>query len=66
MNVAEMTGLDYLLAMGEGRLPMAPMAELLGMEAVEAQEGRVVFAAGDPRKGLTVHGQGCAGPIDTC
>ena len=45
MNVAEMTGLDYLLAMGEGRLPMAPMGELMGMEPVEAQEGRVVFAA---------------------
>ena len=45
MNAAQMTGLDYLLAMGEGRLPMAPMAELMGIEAVEASEGRVVFGA---------------------
>ena len=45
MNVAEMTGLDYLLAMGNGELPMAPMAELMGIEPVEAAEGRVVFAA---------------------
>jgi uncharacterized protein (TIGR00369 family) len=45
MSLAEMTGLDYLLAMGRGELPMAPMAELMGMEPVEAQEGRIVFAA---------------------
>ena len=40
-----MSGLDHLLAMGRGELPMAPMAELMGMEPVEAQEGRIVFAA---------------------
>ena len=32
----------------------------------EDRVGRVVFAAGDPRKGLAIHGQWCAGPIDTC
>lgn len=40
-----MSGLDYLRAMAEGELPMAPMAELMGMEPVEAEEGRIVFAA---------------------
>jgi uncharacterized protein (TIGR00369 family) len=44
MNVAELSGLDYLLAMGTGDIPMAPMAELLGFVPVEAQEGRIVFA----------------------
>jgi uncharacterized protein (TIGR00369 family) len=45
MSIVEMSGLDYLRAMAEGELPMAPMAELMGMEPVEAEEGRIVFAA---------------------
>ena len=42
---AGMSGLEYLRAMGEGRLPMAPIAQLMGFEGVEAHEGRVVFTA---------------------
>jgi uncharacterized protein (TIGR00369 family) len=40
-----MTGLEFLRAIAAGELPGAPIAELLGFEPVEAEEGRVVFAA---------------------
>lgn len=40
-----MTGLELLRAIGAGELPAAPMAELLGLEPLHAEEGRVVFAA---------------------
>ena len=40
-----MTGLEFLRAIAAGELPGAPIAELLGFAPVEAEEGRVVFAA---------------------
>jgi uncharacterized protein (TIGR00369 family) len=40
-----MTGLELLRAIAAGEAPGAPIAELIGFEPVEAQEGRVVFAA---------------------
>jgi uncharacterized protein (TIGR00369 family) len=40
-----MSGLEYLRAIGEGRLPPAPIARLMGFEGLEAEEGRVVFTA---------------------
>ena len=41
---AGMSGLEFLQAIGEGRLPQPPMAKLMGFEGVEAEEGRVVFS----------------------
>jgi uncharacterized protein (TIGR00369 family) len=40
-----MTGLELLRAIAAGDARGAPIARLLGFEAVEAEEGRVVFAA---------------------
>lgn len=40
-----MTGLEFLRAIASGELPGAPIADLLGFAPVEAEEGRVVFAA---------------------
>lgn len=40
-----MNGLELLHAIAAGEAPGAPIAELLGFEPVEAEEGRVVFAA---------------------
>ena len=40
-----MTGLEVLRAIAAGEAPGAPIAELLGFEPVEAEKGRVVFAA---------------------
>ncbi len=42
---AGMSGLEYLRAIGEGRLPGAPIAQLMGFDGLEAEEGRVVFGA---------------------
>ncbi len=40
----DMSGLEYLQAIGEGRVPKPPMAELMGIEGLEVEEGRAVFA----------------------
>lgn len=42
--VATMSGLELLEAMGDGRFPLPPVMATLGMEAVEVQRGRMVFA----------------------
>jgi uncharacterized protein (TIGR00369 family) len=38
------TGLELLRAIAAGDAPGAPIADLMGFEPVEAEEGRVVFA----------------------
>ncbi len=49
MSVAQqgrqMSGIAFLRALLEGTLPPPPMARLLGIQLVEVDEGRVVFAA---------------------
>jgi len=40
----ELTGLEFMRAIAEGRHPPAPIADLLGMRPVEVEVGRVVFA----------------------
>ena len=40
----ELSGLDHLNAIREGRVPPPPMAALMGFDLVEAGEGRAVFA----------------------
>jgi uncharacterized protein (TIGR00369 family) len=40
----EMTGLDYLRGIAEGRIPAPPIAELLGLGIVEVEPGRVTFS----------------------
>ncbi len=44
-EAASTSGLEFLRAIGRGELPAPPMMRTLGIEAVEAEEGRVVFAA---------------------
>jgi uncharacterized protein (TIGR00369 family) len=39
----EMSGLEYIRAIFEGRLPPPPIAELMGFAGAEAEEGRAVF-----------------------
>jgi uncharacterized protein (TIGR00369 family) len=39
-----MSGLEYLRAMDRGELPLPPIMATLGITAVSAEEGRVVFA----------------------
>ena len=40
-----LSGLDFLRAMRDGKLPPPPMAALLGLQLVEAEPGHVVFRA---------------------
>jgi len=39
----DLSGLDYLLGIAEGRIPPAPIAALLGMSIVGVEPGRVTF-----------------------
>lgn len=41
----EMTGLEHLEAIRDGRFPPPPIADLLGIELVEVGHGRATFAA---------------------
>ena len=43
-SAAGMSGIEYLRAIGDGRLPKPPIAELMGFEGVEVDEGRAVFS----------------------
>ena len=57
---AEMSGLEYIRAIFEGRLPPPPIAVTMGFTGSEAEEGRVVFR-GEPGEHLynpigVVHG----------
>jgi uncharacterized protein (TIGR00369 family) len=63
------TGLEVLRAIAAGELPGAPIAELLGFEPVEAEEGRMVFAAVPEERHYnpigTVHGGLAATLLDS-
>jgi uncharacterized protein (TIGR00369 family) len=46
---AAMSGLDYLTAMRDGRLPASPIAQITGIEAVAVSPGHVVLrSVADP------------------
>jgi uncharacterized protein (TIGR00369 family) len=40
-----MTGLEYVRAIFEGKLPLPPMAALIGFTGAEADDGRAVFTS---------------------
>ncbi len=59
-SAAGMSGLDYVKAMADGRLPRPPIAVTMGFSGIEAEEGKAVFV-GDPGEFLynpigVVHG----------
>jgi uncharacterized protein (TIGR00369 family) len=66
----ERSGMELLGAVIDGELPPPPIAELLGMTLVEAQEGRAVFAL-EPAEWMynpigSVHGGIAATMLDSC
>jgi uncharacterized protein (TIGR00369 family) len=67
---AAMTGLEFIRAMINGDHPPPSIATLLGFQAIEAEEGRVVFA-GEPNESHLnpmgiVHGGYIATLLDSC
>jgi uncharacterized protein (TIGR00369 family) len=43
-SLGRTSGLEMLEAIGDGRLPRPPIMDTLGISAVDAEQGRVVFA----------------------
>ncbi|MBO9534089.1 MAG: PaaI family thioesterase [Solirubrobacteraceae bacterium] len=64
-----LSGLDYLHAMADGRLPLPPIARLLDMRPVSATEGEVVFECTPDHSGYNplgfVHGGVMCTLLDT-
>lgn len=69
-TIASMTGLEFLRAMLEGRVPMAGISKGLQIDLIEVEKGRAVFA-GKPSADFynplgTVHGGWPSTILDTC
>jgi uncharacterized protein (TIGR00369 family) len=66
----KLSGLEYMRAIADGAIPPPPIAQLVGFEIVEAEEGRAIFAL-EPAEWMynpigVVHG-GIAGTLlDSC
>ena len=69
-TVKSMSGLEFLSAIRDGRLPGPPISRLLGFDLVEVEHGRAVFAgtpAADHYTPIgTVHGGYAATLLDSC
>ena len=65
-----MTGLAFVQGLANGTLPLNPMAQTLGYDIVQAEEGRVVLAALPTQSHFnpwgTVHGGLSATLLDSC
>ena len=66
----EMTGLEFVQGLADGTLPLNTIAETLGYDIVEAEDGRVVITAEPKDSHLnpagTVHGGLAATLLDSC
>ena len=65
-----MSGLEFLTAICDGRLPQAPIAEVLGFRMVEVGEGVAVFEGAPSRSYYnpigTIHGGWYGTLLDSC
>lgn len=65
-----MTGLEYMQAIADGSHPPAPIQELMGLDLVEAEEGRTLFRSLPGPQHLnpigTVHGGFAGLLLDSC
>ena len=66
----EMSGLEFVQGLADGRLPLNRIAETLGYDVIEAESGRVVVGAMPTERHLnpagTVHGGLSATLLDSC
>ena len=64
---ADLTGLEYIEAVRDGRFPLSPMARTIGWRILEVEEGRVTLCA-NPGAHLynhkTLHGGAMAAMLD--
>ena len=65
-----LSGLEYILRIADGTFPRPPIAAMLGLEIVEAEPGRAVFAM-EPAEWMynpigSVHGGVAATILDSC
>ncbi len=69
-QVRGMSGLEFLSAIAEGRLPAPPIGATLGFRLVEVAEGRAVFAGAPQRAHYnpigSVHGGWALTLLDSC
>ncbi len=69
-QVKAMSGLEFLTAIRDGRLPGPPISRLLGFDLIEVEHGRAVFAgvpADDHYNPIgSVHGGYAATLLDSC
>lgn len=69
-QLEELSGLDALQRMLDGRLPLPPICETLGFVPIEVEPGRSIYQ-GDPARAYynpigTVHGGWFATLLDSC
>jgi uncharacterized protein (TIGR00369 family) len=69
-TIRSMSGLDFLRAIADGRLPHAPISDTLGFHLVEATKGHAVFI-GEPKHDFynpigSVHGGWACTLLDSC
>ncbi|SET69093.1 PaaI family thioesterase [Oceanicella actignis] len=69
-TIASMSGLEFMRAILDGRLPPAPIAQVLGYALHEVEEGRVVFRGKAPAQAYnpigSVHGGWFGTLLDSC
>lgn len=69
-TVRRLSGLEFMTAIQEGRLPGAPIAELIGFRLAEVLPGAVVFVGEPGARHLnplgSVHGGYAATLLDSC
>lgn len=68
-SIKDMSGLELMQAMVEGKLPMAPIATVIPMKGVTAEHGRILFEAQADERHLNplggVHGGFAATVMDS-
>jgi len=65
-----LSGLEFMRGIADGRLPRPPISELMGFDAAEVEEGRIVFLGTPGPQHYnpigSVHGGFAATLLDSC
>lgn len=55
MSIANMSGLEHMQAIVEGRIPHPSMCKTVSMEAISAEKGKVIYQAVALMIGILIH-----------